>query len=710
MTFLNPLYLIALVAAAIPIILHLLNLRKTRVIEFSTLTFLKELQRSKIRKLKIRQWLLLALRTLIIVFLVLAFTRPALRSGFGFLPGTTAKSSVVIVLDNSFSMLMSDEHGRLLRQAKQKATELLDLLEAGDDVALVLTTSPETTNEMTAALNAVRGEIEDVTESFAHGDYQQALTAASALLSASDNFNKEVYVITDRQRSQFLRNEDAAGEALFDADVNVFLLPVGKEAKGNTFVSDVEVKNSIFERGKPVDIAATIRNSSASPLSDAIVSVFLGGERVTQKTVDVPADGTRRIEFTVLPKQDGWVPGFVDLEDDHLPEDNRRYFGFHIPRTVHILLGPSGERDGKLIALALNPDAGDMEGDHRFNVDAPGSSQLLSANLSRYDVAILLGAEKLSEAFLQRLSSWLREGGSVILFPDADGNVDTWSNTLLPRLGLPAAAGTTGSLTETTSFLSFGNIDFDHPLFDGMFEIVEENTRPEIESPRLYYSVRIRGDENARQVISTRAGDAFLLDASVGKGRALVFAVSPDPRWSDFPFKGLYLPLLNKAMYYLAAREDRALDLTVAEHTEITLGSAVSGEQLFELRGPDGTMQRIVPKALPSGMVFPVEAPGFPGVYTLNAGDEVLRAFSVNTDPLESDLTRADEPMIEDFLAQLGIARFATLTQESNVQQAVTQLRFGVELWKYMIALAILCALLEMLIARDRKQQELPNE
>ncbi|MBR9976556.1 MAG: BatA domain-containing protein, partial [Bacteroidetes bacterium] len=103
MTFLNPLYLIALVAAAIPIILHLLNLRKTRVIEFSTLTFLKELQRSKIRKLKIRQWLLLALRTLIIVFLVLAFTRPALRSGFGFLPGTTAKSSVVIVLDNSFS-------------------------------------------------------------------------------------------------------------------------------------------------------------------------------------------------------------------------------------------------------------------------------------------------------------------------------------------------------------------------------------------------------------------------------------------------------------------------------------------------------------------------------------------------------------------------------------------------------------------------------
>ncbi len=110
MTFLNPLYLFWLAAASIPVILHLLNLRRTRVVEFSTLSFLQELQKSKIRKLKIRQILLLILRTLLIILIVLAFARPALRGSFaGF--GGQARTSAVIILDNSFSMSASDEHG-----------------------------------------------------------------------------------------------------------------------------------------------------------------------------------------------------------------------------------------------------------------------------------------------------------------------------------------------------------------------------------------------------------------------------------------------------------------------------------------------------------------------------------------------------------------------------------------------------------------------
>ena len=72
--------LFGLAAAAIPVLIHLLNFRKLRTVEFSSLRFLKELQRSSIRRIRIRQWILLALRTLLIVALVLAFSRPALRA------------------------------------------------------------------------------------------------------------------------------------------------------------------------------------------------------------------------------------------------------------------------------------------------------------------------------------------------------------------------------------------------------------------------------------------------------------------------------------------------------------------------------------------------------------------------------------------------------------------------------------------------------
>lgn len=706
MTFLNPLYLIALAAAAIPIILHLLNLRKTRVIEFSTLAFLKELQRSKIRRLKLKQWLLLALRTLIIVFVVLAFTRPALRSDLGFLPGTTAKSSVVIVFDNSYSMLASDSRGTLLKQARQKAIELVSLLKAGDDAALVLTTSAPAATELTAALNAVRGEIEEISVSYAHGEYAAALTAAGALLSGSSNFNKEVYIITDRQRSQFPNTEDAAVQRIFDPGVKVFVLPIGDDEAGNTAITAVDVRNSIFENGKPVDVAATVRNASEAALSDAIVSVFLDGERVAQKTIDVAAGGSQQVEFSVVPKQRGWISGFIELEDDALPEDNRRYFGFQIPRTLNVLMGPTGGTDVRLVSLALDPASSDPDVVRSVAIDAQSSGQLLSANLARYDAVVLFGAQSLSDAFRQRLASWVRGGGSVMLFPDADGEVEDWSSGLLPRLGLPGGSGRTGSLGETSSFVSFGSIDFDHPLFVGMFETRVDGSRPEVESPRLYSTVRLRGNESARQVITTRAGDAFLLDATVGKGRVLAFAVSPDVRWSDFPFKGLFLPLMNRAMFYLAAREDHAIELLVGESMEIPMGDVRSGEQLFELRGDGDAMQRIVPKALPSGLVFPIDAPAQPGLYTLAAGTETLRAIAVNTDPVEADLARADERTRQEFFSRLGIAQVSELARDVDVAQAVTQLRYGVELWKYMLALALLCAILEMLVARERKNND----
>jgi hypothetical protein len=101
MTFLNPLVLFGLAAAAIPVILHLLNLRKLKTIEFSTLTFLKELQQTKIRRLKVRQLLLLLIRTLIVILIVLSFARRRCAEDFG----TSARTPIRAW--SLFSMILS---------------------------------------------------------------------------------------------------------------------------------------------------------------------------------------------------------------------------------------------------------------------------------------------------------------------------------------------------------------------------------------------------------------------------------------------------------------------------------------------------------------------------------------------------------------------------------------------------------------------------
>ncbi|MEX0602692.1 MAG: BatA domain-containing protein, partial [Bacteroidota bacterium] len=173
MTFLNPLVLLGLAAAAIPILLHLFNLRKLRTIEFSTLSFIKELQRTKIRRLKIRQLLLMILRTLIIVLLVFSFSRPTLKGTVGGGVGSRAKTTAVLILDDSQSMTAANEQGEFLRQAREACFDVLNLLSESDEVVLLRLSDVKPgvpQDELVTARNlpAVRAAIEETRPSFLH--------------------------------------------------------------------------------------------------------------------------------------------------------------------------------------------------------------------------------------------------------------------------------------------------------------------------------------------------------------------------------------------------------------------------------------------------------------------------------------------------------------------------------------------------------------
>ena len=203
MVFLNPLVLLGLAAAAIPLILHLLNLRKLRTIEFSTLTFLKELQQTKIRRLKLRQLLLLLIRTLLIVLIVLAFARPALHGTMfgGF--GSHANSTVVFILDDSFSLSAADERGELFKQAKEAMNRLVEILKEGDEAFLIrLSDLPKASVEpATHDFAALKAAVDESQVSAVRRPMSEAMRAAGRLLQVSKNANKEVYIVSDMQRS-----------------------------------------------------------------------------------------------------------------------------------------------------------------------------------------------------------------------------------------------------------------------------------------------------------------------------------------------------------------------------------------------------------------------------------------------------------------------------------------------------------------------------
>ncbi|MCB0748773.1 MAG: BatA and WFA domain-containing protein, partial [Ignavibacteriae bacterium] len=278
MVFLNPAILLGLLAASIPIIIHLLNFRKLKKVEFSTLSFLKELQKSKIKNIKIKQWLLLLIRTLIIIFLVLAFARPTLES-VNFIGSTgSAKSSVVFILDNSFSMSYVNDKGSIFNQSKKAIKAVLEKQQDGDEIFFITISDSikKTSNKENALLILDNIKTTQLTRSLS-----SVIEIAAETLTKSQNINKEIYLFTDYQKSTFFEKEKDSLKLKID-DIKLYSFDMSTVDPENYSVSNLKLENSIIELNKPLTFSASVNNFSDNPINNFSTSLFINDERVAQ--------------------------------------------------------------------------------------------------------------------------------------------------------------------------------------------------------------------------------------------------------------------------------------------------------------------------------------------------------------------------------------------------------------------------------------------
>ena len=205
MSFLNPLFLFGLLAAAIPVVIHLFTRRRPKEIRFPSLEFLSEVNQSEIRRLKLKQWLLLILRTLAIAALALAMARPALRGTVGFAGG--AATSVTVLVDRSGSMGAIAGGGTrgvtLLDEARRVVEDLLGSLGPQDEILLVPydRTPQPVTPRPSSDLGRVRAAAQGITAGAATTDHEAALALAARALRESRALNRELFWISDFQRT-----------------------------------------------------------------------------------------------------------------------------------------------------------------------------------------------------------------------------------------------------------------------------------------------------------------------------------------------------------------------------------------------------------------------------------------------------------------------------------------------------------------------------
>ncbi|WP_412061415.1 BatA domain-containing protein [Rubrivirga sp. IMCC45206] len=686
MGFLNPLVLLGLAAAAIPIAVHLFNFRRPERVDFSTLRFVREIEATAMRRVRIKQWLLLALRTLAVLALVLAFARPTRTADAGVFSEGAARS-LVLVLDNSRSMTLRDAQGELLDQARALASGVVEATGGGDERTLSPTAAP---GGYRAVPYETAGPVLDAIEALPALAGAEPLAAAVAragsLLEGALHPRREIVVVSDLQAATF---GDSLSAALPD-DVDVTLLPVGARAQVNTAVTDVRIISRIVEPGRPVQVeASVVRYGGRAGTVGA--ALLLDGERVAETAVDVVPGEPATARFTVTPPARGWLGGEVRIEADGAAWDDARFFALRVPPPPRVLVVRGDGQRADLVSLALGVAA--ESGGLALSEVAEGA--LAGADLGAYDAVVLVGPSRVSDP--GRLAAFVGEGGGLLAFPsDSPDALDP----LLSALGGGRFDGTVGT-ADGESLGTSTDVDTEHPLFAGVFD--DARPRPERIEIRKLARYRAGGADEAT-LIGTQAGAPLLQEIRRGEGRALVVGVAPDLGWSDLPQTGLFVPLLYRSAAYLSAGSTAADtgELVAREGGTVRVEGVEAGAALV-LVGPDGIALTPSQRTVPGAVVLDVgDAVARAGLYRVLQGERTLRVVAVNEDPAESDPAALGP---DEAARRLSAATGREVKVIENAAAFTREDAGGVPLWTWLLAVALACLVAETIVAARWRPQ-----
>jgi hypothetical protein len=697
LTFLNSIILAGLAAVALPLLIHLLTRQRLKRIEFSSVSFLKLLQAQKMRRVRLREIVLLILRTLIVLLLILAFARPALRGSLAGGVKAHANTTVAILLDNSLSMSRETSRGSVFRLAQDRALQVVDLLEEGDEAFLVLFSdhpvpvTPEATHNFTR----LRQLIEEAQPSYRTTDVRRALAETYDLIAEAVNLNKEIYLLTDLQEAGWAELE--RDSLSVGAGAQLYILPVAPETRWfNLTVENVDYSDQLPEAGKPLRFAATVANRSPESAEQAIVELFVDRVRRAQHSLQLDPEDRQGISFTTVVAEPGIHDGYVEVTDNQLAADNRHFFTLNVPHQIRVLIVSDDPRSSFFLGTALRPD----EQVHGVMVpETVTTDGLQHRDLDGFDVVILADLPSLDGDRLASVDRFVRQGGGLLILLGNRIDHHFYNDHLLARLCPAVIQEALGSPTQRSSYLTIDRIDGDHPVF----RIFQRDGETTFSSPRFFMAYDVAPGEQVTTLASFNNGSPALLESRTGRGRVLFMATAVDPAWTDLPVRGAFLPLLHRSVHYLAtAQPSDGQELLVGATLSRDLTALPEG-QTVTCETPGGERIILHPAGQRGYTLVTYEKTDHPGIYRFYLGDQLLSAFAVNTDMSESDLKQLETDRARSLL---GTERVFAVGPDAGLETAILQSRYGRELWKAALWGVFLLLAVEMVLGRSGRRKE----
>ena len=670
MNFLYPGFLFALISVAIPVIIHLFNFRKFKKVYFSNVQLLKEVEQQNSSKEKLKNLLILLSRILAVIFLVLAFAQP-------YIPAhnqktTALNNAVSIYIDNSYSMEAINKDGNLLDEAKRRAKELVKDFGMNDRFQL-LTNNFEGKHQRLLNEEEFLKALDDVKISAANRNLQQILNRQGNVLTGS--VNKYSFLISD-----FQKNISTTNKLDTKADIQYSFLKLNANTLPNVAIDSVWALSPNHQPGANERLVVQLKNYSEEEAKNIPLKLSINNQQKGLGAVTIPAGKTVKDTLNFSGLNAGWQKGIISIKDFPVTFDDTLSFSFKVDESFPVL-SINGANAGSYIKALFAAD-------RYYKLTENAESNVDYSNFAKYGLIVLNGLKNPSTGLAQQLKTYLNAGGTVVLFPDLDANIQTY-NSFLSGLSLPAIQG----LNTTASKVD--QIDLQNPIFKTVFEEIPKNL--DLPTVSRHYSFVEKNTANKEDIMLLPGRKPFFSKYGVGNGQVYLSASGLNTSDGNLARHPVFVPLIyrlalsggNETPLYYNLGNDNALagkKITLGKNQSLKI-TADGFEAIPEIRQTDGKT-----------LIYIADQIKNAGFYNLKLADSLLAIYSFNNGRTESDMHYLDKTAINQLADKGNLKIFDT--DKDAVKLIAGANKIGQTLWKLCLILSLIFIAAEILLIR----------
>ena len=679
MSFLYPLFLFALIALAIPVIIHLFNFRKYKTIYFSNVQLLKLIKQESRKKSQIKQLIILLARILAIASLVFAFSRP-------FIPlndrtSKAAQQIVAIYIDNTFSMKNVNEKGQILEQAKLKAIEIAKSYRAGTQF-LIQTSDFLSEHQFLLTKEQFNQQVTEINESPRSPKFSEIYAqAVQSISGTAKKADKIFYFLSD-----FQKNSIDFETIKPDSAVWTYLLPFKSDKINNLIIDSCWFEVPGRKIGQQEKLFVSLKNLSEQAYQNIPIRLTINDSLRAISNISIAGQQKATVELNYTNNSEGIQLCKVELNDYPIIYDNSYFMSYKVRGQLKALgiFNPLSNSSNYLKAL--------FTGDELIGYDEFPENNVQIARLKDYQCIFMINKLKISSGLKTELIQFVEQGGSLVLFPGRTENFEDY-NALLAGLNSNTVA------SFDTASMGISEINYAHALYKDVFKKQEANADLPVIRGFLRFSEQIQKIETP--LLKFRNGKNALNTHRFGNGNVYSFAFPLDKTNFSFIRHVVFVPTVYNMVLNSEEPQKYAYSTENEEPVILYQNQLPDELKLINLQNKEEFKVSARNSGIGRKQLILNDLANTAGHYLINDGNNPIQSVSYNFPRKESSPEFYSSEEMNDQIDANSLKQIQLIdATEEQFSEILQDLNNGKQLWKLFILLAIFFLMCEMAVIR----------